>query len=421
MHKLLKPFGELDIKLKNNIFKSFRFEIIVCSLLSLFYTLLTEAAIGALLFGVRNMVEDVTGSKSLKIIEYNRNVLGGLPQDAAYGNIPEWPEHVGTIVLVAIFSIFLGITLFITYFLLLTKKFANYLEEIAAGINKIAEGNFDTRISIKNEDEFALIASRLNKMADDIQQIMQNERKNEYVKNDLITSVAHDLRTPLTSIIGYLDLVSGNRNLSQETKEKYISIAYNKSKRLEKLIEDLFAYTKYSSQETVMNLAQVDIVKFMEQLVDEFYPSFQEAELEYEFRTGALSSIIMADGDLLFRAFANLIGNAVKYGRDGKTIKIQLTDGVEEVVIAITNYGELIPEEDLDNIFERFYRVENSRSRETGGSGLGLAIAKNIILMHKGTIQVSSDFNGTVFEVRLNKKPVIDKKEVGAKNGQKKT
>ena len=227
------------------------------------------------------------------------------------------------------------------------------------------------------------------------------QTKDETIKNNLITSVAHDLRTPLTSIIGYLDLVSSGNHLDEEMKKKYINIAYSKSKRLEKLIEDLFAYTKFSTGEVTVHFHEMDLVKFMEQLVDEFYPSFQEAGLCHEFTSSHNEAIIEADGDLLSRAIANLISNGVKYGKDGKSIKIELTKYIEYVTITITNYGELIPKEDLDNIFERFYRVETSRSSETGGSGLGLAIAKNIIKIHGGTITAKSDFTGTVFEVTL--------------------
>jgi signal transduction histidine kinase len=290
------------------------------------------------------------------------------------------------------------------YFLLLTKKFAKYIDRISTGITAIAAGDFETKIVINNDDEFSIIAEKINQMAKEIKKFIENDRKGEYTKNQLITSVAHDLRTPLTSIIGYLDLVSAGSKVPQETKEQYIKVAYNKSKRLEKLIEDLFAYTKFSSGEVVMDCIEIDIIKFMTQLVDEFYPSFQESGLEYEFVCDVDSSIVVADGNLLARAFANLIENAIKYGKDGKSVRIELKENKESIRVLIINYGKLIPENELDNIFDRFYRLESSRSSETGGTGLGLAIAKNIVLMHEGTIEVRSDFNGTVFEVDLKKK-----------------
>ena len=305
-----------------------------------------------------------------------------------------------SVVIITIITILVGIIFFITFFLLLTKKFINYIREISEGINQISQGNLNNRIVIKNEDEFAFLADKLNRMAGDIKEIMDKERQIECSKNELITSIAHDLRTPLTSIIGYLDLVS-SKELARDTQMKYISIAYNKSKRLEKLIEDLFTYTKFNFGEVKAAYTEVDMVKLLNQLVDEFYPSFSEYHLAYEFTASHYSAVIRADGDLLARAFANLISNAIKYGREGKNILIHLSREEDHVEISITNYGEIIPQEDLKRIFGRFYRVESSRSSETGGSGLGLAIAQSIIEMHGGAISTKSDADGTVFHVIL--------------------
>lgn len=361
--------------MNNNVFKSFRFEIVLYSLLSLLYTLLTLAATSIGIY-----------------------IIGHY-----FYNISEVHPSKTTVVFVTIIIITIGIVLFITYFLLLTKKFIAYIKEISGGINEIAQGNFDNRIIIRNEDEFALIADRLNQMAEDIKAIMENERRIESAKNELITSVAHDLRTPLTSIIGYLYLVS-SKELSEDVHKKYIEIAYSKSKRLEKLIEDLFTYTKFNFGEVKADYAEVDLVKLIDQLLDEFYPSFTEYHLEYDFKSSHANAIIMADGNLLARAFANLISNAIKYGKEGKYIRLCLDKKENGVVITITNYGNIIPEEDLDKIFQRFYRVENSRSSETGGSGLGLAIAQSIIQMHEGTISAKCSDNSTDFIVELNRR-----------------
>lgn len=398
--------------MKNNLFKSFRVEIILYGLLSLFYTLLTETVLYVILCLFKHLFHKVWNNP-ISFRELSRNYQIKRPLQGTSNSISDrldvnnqigletfrMTPNVGIIILM---GILVGIIIFIMYFLLLTKKFATYLEEIARGVNNISSGDFTTRIEIKDENEFALIAGRLNKMADDISKIMENDRKNENTKNEMIASVAHDLRTPLTSIIGYLQLVSTDKNLDKEKTQKYVGVAYEKSIRLEKLIEDLFTYTKFSFGEVTMKQTKVDLVKFINQLADEFYPAFQECNLEYEFYTSHKSIIVMADGDLLARAFANLISNAVKYGSDGKCIKIRLEKKSEQVHISIINYGELIPEKDLDNIFDKFFRVESSRSNETGGTGLGLAIAKSIILMHEGQLWAKSDFEGTVFEVTLN-------------------
>lgn len=421
--------------MKNNVFKSFRFEIVLYSLLSLVYTILTEVAVFFGIFiiyytlnqspnriGIQNNPNNRLFNKYDNSIPAPSSAQGRVPGSSADGSfndslnnslngnlmndglISSNPFGLSGGMLYALigFFIVLAIVLFITYFLLLTKKFATYLGEILWGITELSQGNFNTRIQIRNEDEFALIASRLNQMAGNIKNIIENDRKNETNKNELITSVAHDLRTPLTSVIGYLELVSNKEKLNEDVRERYIEIAYLKSKHLEKLIEDLFAYTKFSFGEVALEPAQIDMVKFMNQLVDEFYPSFVDFELEYEFIHDVPSAIVEADGNLLARAFGNLISNAIKYGKDGKRVEVKLTTENKKVMISIINYGILIPEKDIEQIFERFYRVENSRSSETGGSGLGLAIARNIIKIHEGTITVRSDLNGTVFCVTLN-------------------
>lgn len=405
--------------MKNSIFKSFRFEIVLYSLLSLVYTILTEAAICFGIYIVFNILkkDEVTLPPSINNLNENLNIAvpnyrGGTDNNSLnyYGNNmgPIGPSsgrfNQGVMALSIMILVVIGVILFIAYFLILTKKFVIYLDEITSGITEISNGKFEHRIEIKNEDEFAKIANKINKMADDIKILLENDRKSENNKNQLITSVAHDLRTPLTSIIGYLDLVSDQNKLTPEVRQKYIEVAYNKSKRLEKLIEDLFAYTNYSFGETALEITEIDMVKFMNQVIDEFYPSFTEYKLEYEFITDSVSAVVLADGNLLARAFANLISNAIKYGNDGKRIEISLKNENGKVIVAITNYGRLIPEEELDNIFERFYRIEGSRSSETGGTGIGLAIVKSIINMHEGTIHVKSDLNGTVFQVELDEK-----------------
>ncbi len=398
--------------MKNSIFKSFRFEIVLYSLLSLMYTIITEAALFLCVFLICSIIKSDDSNTDPSLLNENllnyKNMGSELQEYAINGIQSGSTSQVaetsgkGFIIAVVLGALIIGVILFTVYFLLLTKKFGIYLEEIADSITEISAGNFDAKIDIKQEDEFSLIALRINKMSDDIKQLIEDNRKNEYTKNELITSVAHDLRTPLTSIIGYLDLVSKNDNLSEEGKKRYIQIAYNKSKRLEKLIEDLFAYTKFSFGEVVMDKSEIDMNKFINQLVDEFYPSFQENNLEYDFSANTSSAFVIADGNLLARAFANLISNAIKYGKDGKSVKIKLEKDSDKIIVSVINYGRVIPNKDLDKVFHRFYRVEASRSSETGGTGLGLAIAKSIIEMHGGTVAVRSDFEGTVFDVVLN-------------------
>ena len=189
--------------------------------------------------------------------------------------------------------------------------------------------------------------------------------------------------------------------LPPEMQKKYIDIAYVKAKRLEKLIEDLFGFTKMNYGRISMNVGKVDIVKLLGQLLEEFYPSFMDKDLTYELKSNVPSQVITADGNLLARLFDNLINNAIKYGAEGKKVLVQVLAKDDIVTVSVTNYGYVIPAEELPLIFNKFYRVEQSRSSKTGGTGLGLAIAKSIVDMHGGTISVASDLNGTVFTVKL--------------------
>lgn len=386
--------------------KSFRAKIILYSLLSLLYTILTETALFAVIKGIVHLTEALQGKKgaipeAAPIVEDARSLANTEAYMRELGERSR--ENLGGayFFFVLMVALVLGIILFVLYFLFLSRKMTGNLNQIVTGIRKLSDGDMKTRITIADEDEFALIGNQLNKMAENIVVLMEKERSAEKTKDTLITNVAHDLRTPLTSIIGYLDLVIKNEALEEETKERYIMIAYEKAKRLQNMIGELFNFTKVTNGDMPMKKAKLDVVKLVEQMVEEFYPAFQDAGLEYEFSTDCDSIMVEADGELLARAFSNLIGNAVKYGRDGKLIKIWVHKMPKSVTVSVLNYGEVIPEDSLEHIFDRFYRVEDSRSVETGGTGLGLAIAKKVVEMHDGSIRVTSGSEGTVFEIKL--------------------
>jgi len=297
--------------------------------------------------------------------------------------------------------VLLGIVVFSALFLILQKRSLDYIRKLYEAMQSISEGNLNTEVEVIGDDEFSSMAASLNQLAQDIRNLMDKERESERTKNELITNVAHDLRTPLTSIIGYLELLSVGNSLPPEMEKKYIDIAYTKAKRLEKLIEELFGFTKLNCGKISMKVGQVDIIKLLSQLLEEFYPSFMEKNLVYELRSNVPAKVITADGNLLARLFDNLINNAIKYGADGKRILVDVEADDEIVTVSVTNFGYVIPEKDLPLLFNKFYRVEHSRSAATGGTGLGLAIAKNIVDMHGGDIHVTSDLNGTVFTVKL--------------------
>ena len=314
---------------------------------------------------------------------------------------------------VVLVYVLLGLAIFAVTFMILQMPYIRYISHIADAVQSISEGNLNTSIDVIGDDEFSSMASNLNKMAEDIRQLMDKEREAERTKNELITNVAHDLRTPLTSIIGYLELLNTNRSLEEELRWKYIEIAYGKARRLEKLIEDLFGFTKLNYGKIAMHVSQLDIVKLLGQLLEEAYPNFVEKGLSYDLQSNVPAKVITADGNLLARLFDNLIGNAIKYGADGKRVLVRILAQDEIVTVSVTNYGYVIPSEELPLLFNKFYRAEQSRSSSTGGTGLGLAIVKEIVDMHGGTIDVSSGLDGTVFTVKLQVNFDINKENFG--------
>lgn len=218
---------------------------------------------------------------------------------------------------------------------------------------------------------------------------------------DLIACVAHDLRTPITSVKGYLDLALDTKHYDLEQRQKYVRIAQTKANRLEYLIHDLFNYTKLTSGEITLHRSKIDLVQLVEQMVEEFYPLFQEEELECTTKYNISYLEMNMDGELIARAVQNLLSNAIKYGKDGKHVYVELECLEQEVQIRVTNYGLVIPEESIKHLFDKFYRVERSRNVKTGGTGLGLNIAQEIVHLHGGRIQVTSGASGTCFTIAL--------------------
>lgn len=375
--RLYLQYGGLATKLKSRFQSGLKGKILIYVVQSFIITVMVE------FFLILNIYFITSSDRNSQISLYSKSYGEKLPFEV-------------------FIYVILGIIIFTVSLVLQMNSMINYIGMIKEGVDRIAQGDFQTEILVKGNDEFAIIAENLNKMIGEISELMDNEREVERSKNQLITNVAHDLRTPLTSIIGYMELLVNGNNIPEETRDKYLKVAYNKSLRLQKLIEDLFGFTKLNYGKIAMNIAKVDIVKLMAQLLEEFYPNFMENSLEYSLESTENQVMIEADGDLLARLFDNLINNAIKYGKDGKKVSVVIRKVDDIVHVAVINYGKVIPKEDIDKVFNKFYRVEQSRSVNTGGTGLGLAIAKNIAMMHGGDIVVQSDLYGTIFDVTLS-------------------
>lgn len=301
----------------------------------------------------------------------------------------------------AVLPALLVVCLFVVYILLLSHRSVLYLRQITATVQQIADTDFHDKLPVRSMDELGQLADRINNMSRQLQASQAKERMATQLKNELVTNVSHDLRTPLTSIIGYLRMIESDRYKDEVELRYYTSIAYEKAQSLGRMVNDLFEYTKMTYGQVALNRSEIDLVALIGQLAADFTMQLAESAMAIQMQSVVERLPIYADGDKLMRVFENLISNAIKYGQQGGTIEVYLHANPKEAIVQVKNHGIPIPDTDLPHIFERFYRVEKSRSQETGGSGLGLAIVKSLVELHHGSIAVMSNVDETSFEVRI--------------------
>ncbi|KFN89328.1 sensor histidine kinase [Tetragenococcus muriaticus PMC-11-5] len=272
---------------------------------------------------------------------------------------------------------------------------------IISELHYIANGHYDHRIPFELRGDLARLVDSINGLVDSTVTAIEEERRIEKSKDKLITNVSHDIRTPLTSIIGYLGLIEDRQYHSEEDLLKYTHTAFLKTKQMKALVDDLFEYTKARQPSNPVNLTTFDMVQLVEQLAADFELEARNNGITIETVAQPQQLLMEGDTEKLVRVFNNLLSNALKYGKDADKIIIQLEKTGTEAVISVKNNGQMIPKQSLDSLFDRFYRVEESRSQETGGTGLGLAIAQSIIASHGGYIYAKSNPDWTSFIIHL--------------------
>lgn len=300
-----------------------------------------------------------------------------------------------------------GILLSIGFFFLLLifiyfamTRYTRYFNKISEGIDMLLN---ETEDKISLPSELAFMESKLNTVKDTLEKRKNAASESERRKNDLVVYLAHDIKTPLTSVIGYLSLLDEAPEMPVHQRAKYTKITLEKAYRLEQLINEFFEITRFNLQSIVLDKEEVNLTFMLEQMADEFYPIL--APQNKQAVVDADDSImVFADTDKLARVFNNILKNASAYSYENSTITISAKVQIENVIIKFKNRGKAIPANKLDSIFEKFYRLDSARSSNTGGTGLGLAIAKEIIVSHGGTISAQSNEEFTEFIVKLPKK-----------------
>ena len=306
---------------------------------------------------------------------------------------------------------------FIEIFFKLIDFTIEYIRKLRRSIQQVTSGNYGVQCEVEYNDELGSLAANINvlsktllakekeseKLKEKERAALDIERNAERQKNELITNVAHDLRTPLTTIVGYLELIKDDTALSKEDVHKYSGIAYEKSIRLQEMMDDLFEFTKLDNADIKLNKSMINLSGLIMQMTDEFYPSFKDCNITPIVDLPEENIYVQGDGQLLARVFDNLISNALKYGYHNTDLKIEVSGDEKYATVKVINHGDTIASEDIPLLFNKFYRTDSSRNSKTGGTGLGLAITKNIVDLHHGDISVTSDDQITTFIVKFNR------------------
>ncbi|MER2155650.1 MAG: HAMP domain-containing sensor histidine kinase [Solibacillus sp.] len=286
------------------------------------------------------------------------------------------------------------ILLLITFYIALSR-FTHYFNQISTSISMLSDES-DKEIQLPGELEF--LERKLNNVKYILEKREKDAQEAEQRKNDLVVYLAHDIKTPLTSIIGYLSLLDEAKDMPIKQKEKYVEITLEKSYRLEQLINEFFEITRFNLQSIILEKDLIPVNYMLMQVVDEFYPLLapkgQKAVVNIDSEIK-----IYADGNKLARVFNNILKNAIAYSDTKSTIEINAKSANHQTFISFTNTGKTIPAEKLNMIFEKFYRLDSARSTQTGGAGLGLAISNEIVKAHGGTITATSKDEKTIFTV----------------------
>ncbi len=324
------------------------------------------------------------------IVSILRNVVGVDDERAREFYQQVFRNYMDVIWLAAITVVFL---IFLAFFL---EWFTHYFNAINKGIDALLDEN----ATIHLPAEMAAIEKKLNTVKQTLEKRALAAQTAEQRKNELVMYLAHDIKTPLTSVIGYLSLLEEAPDMPTEQKAKYVHITLEKAYRLEQMINEFFEITRYNLQQIQIEYEKIDLYFMLVQITDELTPIL--------FENGNTTTIladenltIYGDPGYLARVFNNILKNAGAYSYPNTDILISVEQLKNETIITFQNQGQTIPREKLTSIFEKFYRMDEARTSNTGGTGLGLAIAKEIVTLHGGTISAQSENHMVQFTVTL--------------------
>ncbi len=288
---------------------------------------------------------------------------------------------------------------FLLFFYFSLNWFVKYFRQIDRGLNALLNGQ-EQEIILSPEIE--VLEKKMNLVRHTLEKRELEAKLAEQRKNDLVMYLAHDIRTPLTSVIGYLSLLEEAPDMPVEQKSKYVHITLEKACRLETLVNEFFEITRYNFQQASLEKETIDLYYMLVQMADEFYPMLSDHQNTVELVMDE-DIHVSGDPDKLARVFQNILKNAAAYSTSGTVVTVRAEEREDVVRISFENMGKTIPPHKLAFVFEKFYRLDDARSTSKGGAGLGLAIAKEIVRLHGGDIFAESEEGRTVFTVELPK------------------
>ena len=278
------------------------------------------------------------------------------------------------------------------------------LAHILDYLKYIAQGHYEIRIPQTDLGEMDEVVSSINHLVESTVRAIEEERKIEKSKDELITNIGHDIRTPLTSVIGYLGLIENQQYHSQEELARYAHVAYRKAQQMQSLVQDLFTYTATRQTTTEISPVQVQVLRFMEQLVADFELSAREKTIDLRLDIRPKNLVASFDVDKMARVFHNLLSNALKYGIGAHYIELLAYQEEDYIYFKVKNDGQPLDQSELEDIFQRSYRADQSRSANQPGTGLGLAIVRNIVELHHGRVYAEVEGKETIFTIEIPQK-----------------
>lgn len=319
-------------------------------------------------------------------------------------------KYFGMKMISIIFAAIIGMAMIAELIFLMTLKNRVFepIGKLENGVEEISKGNYDVEIEFEMHNEISMLIYSFNDMAKKLKQAEEVKKEYEENRKNLIASISHDLKTPITSIQGYIETLQEMDNAPRETVKRYHQIIYNNTAYINKLIDDLFLFSKLDIQKLDFNFEKAEIKAFMEDLMQEFSFILEDKGVKFNYIDSIdKKSYVKIDGKRVNQIFRNIIGNAVKYGSDEDLlIDVTLYRKDNRIYANVKDNGPGIPEEKLEHIFERFYRIDCERTKDLMSTGLGLAIAKELVEAQGGEIKVSSVVNeGTCFTIMF---PVLE-------------